>query len=65
MLFSSVLFLGITDCLTVQHIIALQRTVMYRERAAGYYGVLPFALAQQVVEIPYLAGQAVIYSAIV
>ena len=64
-LFSSVLFLGITDCLTVQHIIALQRTVMYRERAAGYYGVLPFALAQQVVEIPYLAGQAVIYSAIV
>lgn len=64
-LFSSVLFLGITDCLTVQHIVALQRTVMYRERAAGYYGVLPFALAQQAVEIPYLLVQAIIYSCIV
>jgi hypothetical protein len=29
------------------------------------YGVLPFALAQQLVEIPYLILQALTYSAIV
>lgn len=64
-LFSSVLFMGITNCLTVQHIVALQRSIMYRERAAGYYGVVPFALAQQAVELPYLLVQAIIYSMIV
>ena len=36
-----------------------------RERAAGMYQVLPFALAQQLVEIPYLIVQALTYSAIV
>lgn len=64
-LYSSTLFLGITNCLTVQHTVALQRTVFYRERAAGLYGVLPFAVAQQLVELPYLMIQSAIYSAIV
>lgn len=64
-LFSSVVFMGITNCLTVQHVTSLQRAVMYRERAAGYYSVVPFALAQQAVEIPYLIGQTIIYSSIV
>lgn len=64
-LFASVLFLGIMNCLTCQHTVALQRTVMYRERAAGYYHILPFALAQQAVEIPYLLVQTVLFSCIV
>jgi ABC-type multidrug transport system ATPase subunit/ABC-type multidrug transport system permease subunit len=64
-LFSSALFLGITNCLTVQHTVALQRTIMYRERAAGYYHILPFALAQQAVEIPYILVQTVLFSSIV
>jgi hypothetical protein len=33
-----------------------------RERAAGYYSEYPFALAQAVVEIPYLLVQAALYS---
>jgi len=64
-LFSSVLFLGITDCLTIQQVTAVQRAVMYRERAAGMYGVLPFSLAQQAVELPYLIVQTILYSSIV
>jgi ABC-type multidrug transport system ATPase subunit/ABC-type multidrug transport system permease subunit len=64
-LFSSCLFLGIMNCLTVMNVVAMQRTVMYRERAAGYYHVLPFTLAQQAVEIPYLVVQAVLFSCIV
>ena len=38
--------------------------VFYRERAAGMYAVLPFAIAQSVVEIPWLLVQAVVYSCI-
>ena len=49
----------------VQHTTALIRNVSYRERAAGYYGVFPFALAQLVVELPYLAVQTVLFSSIV
>jgi energy-coupling factor transporter ATP-binding protein EcfA2 len=30
LIFSSVLFIGITNCLTIQHLIATQRTVFYR-----------------------------------
>ena len=43
----------------------VERTVFYRERAAGYYAVLPYALAQGTVEHPYTLVQAIIYSAIV
>jgi hypothetical protein len=34
--------------------------VFYRERAAGMYSPLPFAIAQGNVEIPYLLFQTVI-----
>lgn len=64
-LFSSTLFVGISNCLSIQHLVAAQRTVFYRERAAGMYSVLPFALAQLLVEIPYLVVQALVYSSIV
>ncbi|GAB4817615.1 hypothetical protein N2152v2_004661 [Parachlorella kessleri] len=64
-LYSSTLFVGISNCLSVQHVVAVQRAVMYRERAAGTYGVLPFSLAQQLVEIPYILVQSIVYCAIV
>ena len=32
---------------------------------AGYYSVLPYAIAQGTVETPYILVQAVLYSAIV
>ncbi|KAL5976771.1 ABC transporter G member 36 [Asimina triloba] len=45
-MFSSVLFVGITNCTTVQPIVAIERTVFYRERAAGMYSGLPYGIAQ-------------------
>uniref|UniRef100_A0A7S3UDR3 ABC transporter domain-containing protein n=1 Tax=Picocystis salinarum TaxID=88271 RepID=A0A7S3UDR3_9CHLO len=60
-LYSSTVFLGVFNMLTIQPIISRERTVFYRERAAGTYAVVPYALALQVVEIPYLAIQAILY----
>ena len=38
-----------------------ERQVMYRERAASMYAVLPFGIATGVVEVPYLLTQALIF----
>ena len=35
-----------------------------RERAAGYYATYPFALAQFLIEIPYVLAQSVFFSVI-
>ena len=35
-----------------------------RERAAGYYSEISFAVAQVLVEVPYLLAQAVLFSVI-
>lgn len=48
-LYLAVLFLGIINSRTVQPPASYERSVMYRERAAGMYNELPFALAQCVV----------------
>lgn len=45
-MYSAVLFVGINNCSTVQPVVAVERTVFYRERAAGMYSSLPYALAQ-------------------
>lgn len=45
-MYAAVLFVGINNCSTVQPIVAVERTVFYRERAAGMYSALPYALAQ-------------------
>lgn len=45
-MYVAVLFVGINNCSTVQPIVAVERTVFYRERAAGMYSALPYALAQ-------------------
>ena len=39
-LFISSTFLAIVQCILVQPIIAMERAVMYRERAAGMYNVM-------------------------
>ncbi|KAL0397034.1 UNVERIFIED_CONTAM: ABC transporter G family member 35 [Sesamum calycinum] len=64
-MYASVLFLGINNCSTVQPIVAVERTVFYRERAAGMYSALPYALAQVIVEIPYVLIQTTFYTLIV
>lgn len=45
-MYSSVIFLGASNTSSVQPIIAIERTVLYRERAAGLYSELPYAIGQ-------------------
>ncbi|XP_008804599.1 ABC transporter G family member 42-like [Phoenix dactylifera] len=64
-MYAAVLFVGYNNCSTVQPVIANERTVFYRERAAGMYSALPYAMAQVVVELPYVFIQTVYYTLIV
>ncbi|GMH14252.1 hypothetical protein Nepgr_016093 [Nepenthes gracilis] len=64
-MYAAVLFVGICNCGTVQPVVSVERTVFYRERAAGMYSALPYALAQVVVEIPFVLFQAAYYTIIV
>ncbi|XP_057978064.1 ABC transporter G family member 29-like [Malania oleifera] len=64
-MYASVLFVGINNCSTVQPIVAVERTVFYRERAAGMYSALPYAIAQVIAEIPYVFVQTTYYTVIV
>jgi hypothetical protein len=44
-LFISVIQLGVNNAQNVQPVIAIERAVSYRERPAGMYAPLPYALA--------------------
>ncbi|GJY80400.1 pleiotropic drug resistance protein 1-like protein [Tanacetum coccineum] len=63
-MYGAVLFLGIQNASTVQPVVDIERTVFYRERAAGMYSALPYAFSQVLVEIPYIFAQAVVYIAV-
>lgn len=45
-MYAAVLFLGAINASTVQSVVAIERTVFYRERAAGMYSELPYAFSQ-------------------
>ncbi|XP_048234095.1 pleiotropic drug resistance protein 1-like [Ricinus communis] len=60
-MYGAVVFLGTQNAASVQPVVAIERTVFYRERAAGMYSALPYAYAQVLVEIPYIFAQAVVY----
>ncbi|KAF5758174.1 putative pleiotropic drug resistance protein PDR/CDR [Helianthus annuus] len=64
-MYAAVLFLGIQNASAVQPVVDVERTVFYRERAAGMYSALPYAFAQVLVEIPYILVQTGVYSVIV
>ncbi|KAA8541752.1 hypothetical protein F0562_022904 [Nyssa sinensis] len=64
-MYAAVLFVGINNCSTVQPLVAIERTVFYRERAAGMYSALPYAMAQVIVEIPYVLVQTAYYTLLV
>ncbi|GJM98188.1 hypothetical protein PR202_ga15175 [Eleusine coracana subsp. coracana] len=64
-MYTAVMFVGINNCSTVQPIVSIERTVFYRERAAGMYSAMPYAIAQVVMEIPYVFIQASYYTIIV
>ncbi|KAD1313124.1 hypothetical protein E3N88_43026 [Mikania micrantha] len=61
-LYAIVLFLGAINANAVQPIVAVERTVFYRERAAGMYSSSPYALAQVTIESIYVAIQTSIYA---
>ncbi|KAL9684788.1 hypothetical protein QQ045_022229 [Rhodiola kirilowii] len=63
-MYSAILFLGATNAATVQGVVSIERTVFYRERAAGMYSELPYAFSQVVIELIYNAAQSVIYTLI-
>ncbi|XP_074353091.1 pleiotropic drug resistance protein 2-like isoform X2 [Apium graveolens] len=63
-MYASVLFLGGTSVGAVQSVVAVERTVFYRERAAGMYSALPYAFAQVAIEVVYVFIQTFIYSII-
>lgn len=45
-MYSSVFFLGVQIATSVQPVVVVERTVFYRERAAGMYSALPYAFGQ-------------------
>ncbi|KAM3753124.1 hypothetical protein ACB098_03G069600 [Castanea mollissima] len=45
-MYATVLFLGALNASAVQSVVAIKRTVFYRERAAGMYSALPHAFSQ-------------------
>ncbi|KAF3961964.1 hypothetical protein CMV_013471 [Castanea mollissima] len=64
-MYAAVLFIGVQNASSVQPVVGIERTVFYRERAAGMYSALPYAFGQVFIELPYIFVQTVIYGIIV
>ncbi|XP_050366565.1 pleiotropic drug resistance protein 1-like isoform X1 [Argentina anserina] len=64
-MYAAVLFLGIKNSTTVQPVVSIERTVFYRERAAGMYSPLAYAFSQVAIELPYVFAQTILYGVIV
>ncbi|PIN21134.1 Pleiotropic drug resistance proteins (PDR1-15), ABC superfamily [Handroanthus impetiginosus] len=64
-MYASVFLLGMQTSISVQPVVAVERMVSHRERAAGMYSTLPLAFGQVLTEIPYLFAQTAIYGTIV
>ncbi|XP_058087617.1 ABC transporter G family member 36-like [Magnolia sinica] len=64
-MYTAVLFIRIENVASVQPVVAIKRTIFYRERAAGMYSALPYTFAQVAFNVPYILVQTLIYSVIV
>ncbi|KAF8696860.1 hypothetical protein HU200_036499 [Digitaria exilis] len=64
-MYAAVMFLGILNAMSVQPVVSVERTVFYRERAAGMYSAFPYAFGQVTIELPYTLVQASVYGIIV
>ncbi|XP_062172265.1 pleiotropic drug resistance protein 2-like isoform X2 [Alnus glutinosa] len=60
--YAAVFFLGATNASAVQSVVAVERIVFYRERAAGMYSELPYSFSQMAIETIYVAIQTFVYS---
>nr|POF00776.1 abc transporter g family member 36 [Quercus suber] len=63
-MYAAVLFLGMQNSSSVQPVVAVERSVFYRVRAAGMYSALPYAFAQVTIDLPYVFAQALFYGII-
>lgn len=45
-MYAATLFIGVQNSSSVQPVVSIERTVFYREKAAGMYSAMPYALAQ-------------------
>lgn len=63
-MYSAVVFLGTTNTSAVQPVVAIERIVFYRERAAGMYSAMPYAVGQVAVEAMHIALQTIVYTLI-
>ncbi|KAH9617721.1 hypothetical protein KSS87_018667, partial [Heliosperma pusillum] len=64
-MYGAVFVLGVCNASSVQPVVAVERKVFYRERAAGMYSAVPYAISQTIIEVPYCFLQAMIYGTIV
>ncbi|CAO2179266.1 unnamed protein product [Urochloa humidicola] len=64
-MYAAVMFIGVLNATSVQPVVSVERTVFYRERAAGMYSALPYAFGQVTIELPYTLAQAGVYGIIV
>ncbi|EPS67630.1 hypothetical protein M569_07145, partial [Genlisea aurea] len=64
-MYAALIFLGVQNASSAQPVVAIERTVFYRERAAGLYSAMPYAFGQVAIEIPYVFVQTMVYSVIV
>ncbi|QCE00887.1 ABC transporter G family member 31 [Vigna unguiculata] len=63
-LYSACMFLGVNNSSSVQPIVSIERTVFYREKAAGMYSPIAYAAAQGLIEVPYIAVQTIVFGII-
>ena len=49
-MYAAIIFIGAQNGISIQEVVNIERTVSYRERAAGMYSVLPYAFAQVLID---------------
>ncbi|GBF90608.1 ABC transporter G family member protein [Raphidocelis subcapitata] len=64
-LFSSTNFLGMQNLMSALPVIGAERVVYYREQGAAAYNVFAYGFALALVELPYTAMQAVLFTPVV
>lgn len=58
-MYAAVIYIGVQNSGSVQPVVVVERTVFYRERAAGMYSAFPYAFGQvicAVIAVPSFLG---------
>lgn len=62
-MYAAVIYIGVQNSGSVQPVVVVERTVFYRERAAGMYSAFPYAFGQvicatvfAIIAVPSLLG---------